>query len=201
MAKKPYKKQSLAKTVSSIVEKKLKASVETKSHSSKTSSWTSVGWVNGSFIDLTPIAQGTGDGQRLGNSISVTKIHVQRALTLWDNNAGADSVRIIIGRARGRPLTSGDMPAYFDPCDLDLMYVYEDKFIPLSAAVYSGSSNQTLRGRAVRFDYSKKFKKPLNVHYDDANTTAVENQLFLYMLAGSLDSQQAGYASLYYKDA
>lgn len=200
-AKKTYRKKSLTSAVTAIVNKKMNAKLETKSHNSQTSSFTSVGWISGSFIDLSPISQGSGDGNRVGNNISVTKLHVQRVLTLWDGNLGADAVRVIIGRARGRPLTSADMPAYLSPCDLDLMYVYCDKLIPLSGAVYDSTAGQITRGRAVRFEYKKKFKSPVNIHYDDSNSTAIENQLFLYMLAGTSSAQQGGYASIYYKDA
>lgn len=195
-------KRTFRKTnyVKAIVKKELNKVIETKSHSSQTSSFSGVGAISGTFLDLTSgIAQGVGDAQRVGNSIKLTKIHIQRVLTLWDNNSGADSVRIIVGQAKGRPLTSSDMPAYFNPCDLDLMYVLHDKMMPLSGSVWDGT--QVLRGVAKRFNYVKRFKNGHLVQYDDTVSAPVKGQLFLYMLAGTSSAQQAGYSTEYYKDA
>lgn len=190
---------SIQKQVKAVVKKEINKMAETKSHSSQTSSFSGVGSISGTFVDITAgIAQGVGDGQRIGNSVNLTKVHVQRVLTLWDNNSGADSVRIIVGIAKGRPLTSSDMPNYFSPCDLDLMYVLKDTMFPLSGSVWDGT--QVLRGVAKAYDFTKKWKSGLTVQYDDATSTPIKNQIFFYMLAGTASAQQAGYATVYFKD-
>lgn len=192
------KKKSLVTLVKSMINKK----IETKHKTYVASDWTNIGAITGTLTDMTDISQGVGDQQRVGNSLNVSKIYVQKLLRVRDNSSiPRSAVRILLVQSRGAPLTTSDMPNYSSPVDLDKMYVLVDRMINLSSNSQN-ASNGTYFGSnpyRLKINLTKGFKRAL--HYNDTATTATQNNIYLYMLDDTGYGQQTGFETIYYKDA
>lgn len=197
----PKSKGNFSKTVQNEVKKQLSRAIETKHQTFVSGGFDYIGSTSGTLVNLTNIAQGTGDNNRVGNSILVKKVLISKVLRLASNqSAAACAIRVMLVRARGAALSTGDMPSYYSAADLDKMYVLEDKFVNVGNTIFT-NLNYYAGGPGKRVNITKRFKSGLKVHYDDTSNTPSSNGLFLYMIAETADAEQAGYETCYYQDA
>lgn len=194
------KAKSSMKNIRSVVRSELNKKIETKHKTTTALSYATIGSTTGTLVDVTAIAQGVADFERVGNRIDVQKLYVQKIIKVADNSSSPHStVRVLLVQSRAGTLTTSDMPNLLGPCDLDKMYVIKDQMLNLSAnsvnsaGVYFGSP-----AKRIKFNLRSLPKKTLQ--YDDANVNARNFPVYLYMFALNSHAQQAGFETVYFKD-
>lgn len=155
----------------------------------------------GDQTDLTEgIARGTSDSTRVGDRISVTKVYGQFYFKMDENPSNpTDSVRVILAQSKGGPI-SAISQAFYEYADLDKVYVLKDYLVGLSAQYWDATSAvvKGTSGGVKRLTIKHKFKKPLNVTYDE--TLGIKNQLYLYVVSDNDACTYAGHIEVYFKD-
>lgn len=188
-------------SIKRLVKAVVNRSQETKHLTTVASSWTDIGGSLGTLTNITAISQGTGDSNRIGNSVRAQKIFVQKLLRVEDNvSTPHATIRVLLVQARGESLSTSDMPGFASPVDLDKMYVLQDRMVNLSSTGVSGAGTYFGSGSyRLKLSLSKGFKR--NIHYNDASNIPTQNAIYLYMLADNSYGQQCGFETIYYKDA
>lgn len=191
------KKTSFASRVKAIVDSK----TETKHINTESGTWDSVSGAGVTFDIASNVAQGAADHQRVGDLISVKKLHVSRMFRLIANvTQAACTIRFIVAKAKGRTLVNGDMPNFYSPCNLDLMYVLSDKLFTITGTENTAGTGY-VPNATKRINFSKSWRSGLPVHYSGGSTTVVKNQVIIYWIADTGNVvEEAGYTSLYFKD-
>lgn len=198
----PGKKRTSGKksSIRSLVRKELSKAVETKHRTTVSGAFDYIP-STGILFNLSAISQGTGDNQRVGNRITATKLHIKKIIRLaYSATAQSNGIRALVVKSRGGPLTITDMPNYYSPVDLDLMYVLDDRMVTVSGRPdLAGTSFDP----DMAYKYEVKKKLNLNLHYNDTATTATDSNLYLYLVSEVPlnNAEQAGFETLYYKDA
>lgn len=189
------------RNITAEVRRQLKRQLETKHKSFVASSFVDIGSVSGTLTQLTSIAQGVGDDQRVGNKISIEKVFIQKVLRVEDNTSIPHAtIRVLLVQSRGGALSTSDMPQLMGPVDLDKMYVLKDQLINLSS-VAQNSTGTYFGSNMYRLKINMKNFPKKNLQFDDTNTTPANNPLYLYMFCDNAQGQQGGFETIYYKDA
>lgn len=203
MPRKFFKKRTFRKrrtgTVAKIVRRMLYKRAETKHYTKVASNWATIGDTLGTIIPLTTgIYQGTGDDQRVGNRITITKVNIVKLFRVQDNSSIPHAtIRFLLVQSRGQTLSTSDMPAFGAPCDLDKMIVIKDRLMNLSSAGQN-STGTYFGGDTRKLAFS--FRPPKSVMQYDDNTAICNNPLYLFMICDNDWGQQMGYESIYFKD-
>ena len=188
----------IRRIASSVVNKKL----ETKHKTTTQASFLNIGAVSGTLIEVSRCAQGAPDSYRVGNRIDVTKLYVDKSIRLQPGNSQG-FVRVLIVQSRTGVLTTSDMPSLHSPVDLDKMFVLYDNSLMMHANVWNATLGDFAAGSGVhirkKFPGKRLFNRQL--HYDDAGVACVNNPIYLYMFADTDGPHQAGFETMYYKDA
>lgn len=159
------------------------------------------------FLEVTRTTQGLGDSNRTETDIKLLSYRLSFAFFREGTSTSIDPVYCRVMVVRGyRPLVVADMPTdVISTPDRDIMQVYYDKVIAFGP-------NQTTLGVAqsmlYNMDIKKKFKTSkiphLNVGYENTDTNAVNNPIYLYVLdelTGSNNEVQVrGFASIKFYD-
>lgn len=163
-----------------------------------------VGSTTGSFQDMTYLAQGTGQHDRVGNRINPTKLRVSFVFHLANATGYGNAqtiTRCIVGIARGISLTSASMPSVYAACDTDLFYVLSDTYHHVTHTITAQTGGNTVSGEGSTSSQCQ-LTIPLKhiTYYDDATQTPSQGQVFIYMLSQTTDTLVLGNAQLYFKD-
>lgn len=156
------------------------------------------------LINLTEdIAQGDTDSTRDGDKILVTKLFNSVTVSMADNQAvGASQFyRVMVVQTRGKQLTNADLPSYHGSADTDKFFVHYDHKLQISSAVaLAGPLFYGSQGRQF-LPIKIRFKKPINVHYDDA-TAGYQNHLYMYICPYNEDARSKTTYTIntYFKD-
>ena len=177
--------------------------IETKYQTIGNGSWTDIGAIQGTLIQLSAIAQGTSNGNRIGNKVTVTRI--VGSVTMGESQAGGfpDSttlqVRMMIVQSRGSTLATGDMPGLDGQGDIDKYFVIMDEMCNFkSSAAYNGTN--------VR-KYIDPMTKKVNIKvpwkrltFDDSATSARDHPVYLYLFASNGSLEQKYHFHTFFKD-
>lgn len=156
-------------------------------------------------VNLTEdIAQGDTDSTRDGDKILVTKLLLRVMTAMADNQVvGASQFyRCMVVQTRGKQLTNADFPSIHGSADTDKFFVLYDKVWSITSSIFDATNTKYYGTIGSTFHTIKlKFKKPINIHYDDA-TPGYQNHLYLYICPYNEDARsKTGYMiNTYFKD-
>lgn len=184
------RKSNIKKMIKSMINN----SQETKTaiHNYTTIDVTSVG-VN---HDITALAQGVLQEDRVGNQVTMSSFRLKGCLY---SDYTSDIVRIIIYKPKSVGVLLSTSTTVTDPIDLDYYNVLSDRIIPLSN---QGTPTKPYN-KVILFN--KGIRNGMKVQYSTAlATSCTKNQLIVYMVSGSGASPHpkfSGYWRFYFKDA
>lgn len=192
------------KTIAKIVKSVLNSSMETKHRSVTSGAFDYIGVSGaGTLISLTnQVGQGTADNQRIGNQITLKKLFVSKIMRVVQSTTARNcAVRVLLVQSRGGPLTASDFPNYYSPCDIDKMIVMRDLLFNLGSGGSDYATGNTGPAGTKRLQL-KTNKFPYRVLQYDGASGDCAKPIYLYLQAELASvAEQAGYESLYYKDA
>jgi len=184
-----------------LVRRQINRVVETKELTLFSQAPSIIGSLTGTLVNLTSISQGSGNTSRVGNVCRLTKLAGRLVFNMEPNVAVNMTccIRMLIVQSRGRELFVGDMPQFYGPCDLDLMYVYKDALFQVENTSYSPPDRlgSTMVTKSINL---RKFRSPV-MHYDDTSTVARNGPIYIYFLAENGGGAVGGYIKTYFKDA
>lgn len=146
--------------------------------------------------DITAVAQGVGQEDRVGNQLQMTSFRLKGCLY---SDYSSDIVRIIIYKPKNPGVLLSTSTTVTDPIDLDYYNVLSDRIIPLSN---QGTPTKPYN-KVVLFNRGRR--NGMKVQYSTAlATSCTKNQLIVYMVSGSTAAPHpkfSGYWRFYFKDA
>lgn len=196
--------------VKQIVKKEIDSAIEDKFRviSLPASTWGSVStsWAEGA---LEQIAQGTNQGQRIGNKIQIKSFEINGVLTGGQTvphtnlDDEINRVRMVMGVYNGyqnvTPMTTSGItsntPVDHTTCR-GLGYRFYDKWHVLT------SDNDLSVGWQVTskpFRYVKRFKRPLTINYSDTGANTANKALVISMISDSTAVPNVGFTHGYLK--
>jgi hypothetical protein len=190
----PRRKTKKRNTIKKIIKSMINNNIETKTavHNYTTIEVSNVG-VN---HDITALAQGLQQQDRVGNQIKLTSFRLKGC---FYSDYTHDLVRVIIYIPKNvnELLATSTTPT--DPLDQDKYTILSDRLIPLS----NQGSPVKPYNKVILFN--KGLRNGLNVHYTtNLASSCTKNQLMVYMCSGSGASPHpkfSGYWRFYFKDA
>lgn len=155
-------------------------------------------------------AQGTSETQRIGRRISLRSIEIRGVLASGASEAALDDaynvVRIIIALWNGSsesPLDEIVLP--MDSIlqkDLNsrglLIRKYYDKYIPLPITSTEKGGGDGYTPSVKRFNYYKRFKKPIDIDFGDDTIAYPNKRLVISMVSDSTASPNPGFVNGYW---
>ena len=159
-------------------------------------------------MNLTALAVGTQDYQRIGNKISIQKLYLNKVMRIVQSqNAKNNALRLLVVQSRGGELSVSDMPDYWTPANLQKMLVIKDKFYTLSAGGSDYATGNTNNAYPIRIQHKilrKDVPHPVLIYKNtssDPSSVICDRPIYLYMVAESVAQvEQAGFEQIYYKD-
>lgn len=192
----PYKRFKKKSNIKKIIKSMINNETETKTFIQELANTplTNVG----QNYDITSLAQGVGQNQRLGNSYKVTSFKLKGAVF----NGGTDDLcRVIIYIPKNPSVlmpTDTSMQST-DPVDLDKFTVLSDRLIPVS----DHGPGCKLYNKVCLFNKGRR--NGLHVQFSDALATSItKNRLMVYMCSFSSAAPHPsfkGWWRVYFKDA
>lgn len=144
--------------------------------------------------ELTYIANGTQQNERIGNQIRVTGIFADLIITGADTT---NTIRMIIYIPHDPSNTLSSL-MYNGAPDMDQFTILYDKIITTSS---NGPNNKRVM---IRRSYTRGYKKGIRIqYYGSAATDVSKNRILIYVVSDSAaipDPQLNGYLRMYYTD-
>lgn len=191
--------KQIAKTVNRVLARK----TETKHLTLVSGAFDYIGVSgSGTLMDLTNlITQGPGDHSRIGNKITLTKLHLSKVMRVVQSTSARNcAVRVLVVQSRGGSLATGDFPLFYQPCDLNKMIVMKDLFFGLSSSGSDYTSGNTGSTSTKRIQLKFRRLPKSVIQYDGASGNCL-NPVYVYIQAESASvAEHAGFESIYWKD-
>lgn len=186
-----YKKKTATKVskpvkkyVSSKVKTLIDKAIEDKHHDIRGSM--AVTWNGGvpQLIRLTDIAQGVGDGQRIGDAIRVKEIQIKYAAV---TSATIEHIRIIIFQWRSfqYPIAGVNVLQIFNqPWTPESAYRFDDMKGKLLNVIYDKRHPISTNDFSTQLGYAKlDMGFTRNIQYQPATNTEMKNSLWMYAVS------------------
>lgn len=169
---------------------------------------------NPTFVELTTIAEGEDFNQRDSDKVNLISLDLKFSigrLPATTNNT-VSFLRMLVVRAKGRPLTVTDMTNDIlvvgtTPPDIDLYQILDERILGLGP--FDSDSNGMISNVVINYSKKYKFKNAKVPHmtllYDDdeSATACQKNAIYLFIISSDTTTfQVAGQAKLkfYTKD-